>query len=189
MLPKDFEKHEELVSQYTMSYLKKDKDKVKIRILSDFIQGKSVWGKKDDRPFPFRFRIGHNVPVSCIGVNKEGEPNRVQTFIAAVVYNYTTKQVEVFETTKRTIIDAIYDMEQDEDWGDSKGYDMTIARSGEGFSDTKYSLLPSNKAPFALRVAWKSVNLEALYDGGNPFEGTAVVSDGLSQEISDDIPF
>lgn len=166
-LPQGF-KQETAIGKYTLNNLRSG-SKVKIRILSDFIDGKSVWGDVDGKRTPTRRRAGEAIPVGAIGVNRfTGKPESIKQFIAAVVYNYVTEQVEVFETDKSTIIEQIVGIENDEDWGDTKEYDLSIGKTGEDM-ETKYTVLPSNKNKFTLNVFWKHVNLNALFTNDDPF--------------------
>lgn len=183
-IPKEYEPTEQK-SKYTMNSLKKDGDKVKIRIMSDFILGKFVWGTKDDKPFPYRVRPNEQIQSGWIGTDKNGKPNMIKQFLAAVVYNYTNNQTEIFDISKITVIDKLQELEDDEDWGDLKGYDLTLSRSGEGF-DTTYSVIPSNKKKYDGKAIDK-VNLELLFSGEDPFSTDEVV---VPEESSDvEIPF
>ena len=62
-------------------------------------------------------------------------------------------------------------------WGDPKGYDITVTRTGEGY-DTEYSTMPNPHSTVEQSVldeyAKKTIKLEALYEGGNPFEAQTV---------------
>jgi hypothetical protein len=62
-----------------------------------------------------------------------------------------------------------------EDWGDPRDYNITITRKGEKL-DTEYTVVPSPKTevPAELKRMYgeKNIDLEALYDGGNPFDVT-----------------
>lgn len=172
MLPTNYQKEEQvdLPSQYTMSHLKEDPSKVKVRLLTQLIQGKEVFGEKDGKPFPYRFRVGEKVPVTCIGNNRfTGEANKVKGFLAAIVWNYTTSQVEILCAVNNDIKDSLIELENDADWGDSMGYDLTIGRKGQK-TETRYSVTPSNKMVFDRPVDITGVSLEALYTGENPFK-------------------
>lgn len=178
--------------RYTLSGLKTG-EKVKVRVLTEWIDGKSVWsGMTDEKPTPFRVRAGESIPASKIGINRlDGTPNRIKQFIAAVVWNYKTEQVEIFETDKSTIIEAIVELEQSEDWGDVQKYDLTISKNGTG-TDTKYTVIPSGMGAFKGKADYKSVNLEALYDGSDPFNSEAQPKAEFSAEaveVADSIPF
>lgn len=175
MLPKTYQREEapkkDLPSQYTMSHLKKDKDKVKFRCLTDFIEGREVFGLKDGKDYPYRVTAGTSMPVEYIGVNKfNGYSNIPHQFIAAIVWSYTNSQVEIFLTTREDIKDAIEAMEKDEDWKDCKDFDVSITRKGTG-TDTAYQTLPSNKNPYVGDKNIQGIDLNELFViGGNPFK-------------------
>lgn len=189
--PKSFKPEQGNGGRYTLSSLKSG-EKVKVRVLSDFITGKSVWSDLENgKRAPFRVRDNEPIPTGKIGINPmNGNPERIKQFVAAVVWNYGTQQVEILETDKSTIIDALYDLEQSEDWGDMKGYDITIAKSGTG-TDTKYSVLPSGQGAFKGKADFKSVKLESLYEGSDPFNADQPVQKKPTEaeEIADSIPF
>ena len=58
--------------------------------------------------------------------------------------------------------------------GDPREYDLTINRKGQKL-DTEYTVQPSpaKKLSAEIQAAFeaKPINLEALFDGANPFEG------------------
>lgn len=183
-------------SKYTMTGLQSG-ETVKIRVLSDFIAGRKVWSDdQEGRRKPNRFRDDQNIPVSAIGVDKYGNPERIRQFIAAKVWNYETKQVEVFETDKASIINQIFNYENDSDYGDSQSYDLKISKSGQGM-DTEYSVIPAPPKPVekAILVASRAeqVNLQALFDGKDPFNSTehSEEESGVmtSDEVANDVPF
>ena len=200
MLPKDYKKEDRLSdypSQFTMAHLKEDPSTVKLRVLTDFITGKEVFGEKDGKPFPYRFRVGEKIPVGCIGSNRfTGEPNTVKGFLAAIVWNYTTNQVEILSVVNNDIKDAIFDLEHDGDWGDCKNYDLTIKRTGQKV-ETRYKLTPSNLKKFEKQVDISGIDMEALYGGENPFENykrpksdeDSFLSSLEVESINDNIPF
>jgi hypothetical protein len=183
-LPQNFIPEQSGTNKYTLSGLKSG-EKVKVRVLSDFITGKSVWGDKDGKRIITRRKIGEPIPTGLIGWNQmTGKPERIKQFVAAIVWNYSTEQVEILETDKATIIGQIFDIEANEDWGDSKGFDLTISRSGEGM-ETKYSILPSNQKAFKCPEDWSGVNLNALFDGTDPFASNEDV-EYSSDEVADE---
>jgi hypothetical protein len=68
-----------------------------------------------------------------------------------------------------------------EEWGDPLGYSITVNRKGENL-ETEYSavLSPAKETPDDILQKFKEkpMNLEALFTGGNPFEG----ADGVQGE-------
>ncbi len=60
-------------------------------------------------------------------------------------------------------------------WGDPRGYDVTVNRKGSKL-DTEYTVQPSPHKELSaeIKAAYeaKSINLDALFDGANPFGET-----------------
>lgn len=199
MLPMNFEPDKGSGGKYVLNKLESG-GKIKIRMLSDFITGRCVWGDgPDGKRAVYRVKPGEPIPASKIGVSKfSGKPERIKQFIAAIAYNYESKQVEIFECDKAKLVSQIFALEASEDWGDSREYDITLSKTGTG-TDTTYSALPSNKAPMKEKVDFSKVNLEALYtpNGGDPFNPIDVeekVEDQIvdseeSDEVASDVPF
>lgn len=181
-------------SRYTMSNLSSG-ETVKIRVMSDYITGKIVWsGHTQEEKKPFRVPEGVAIPTAKIGTNlRSGKPENIRQFVAAICWNYGTERLEIFETDKSTIIGQIFKFEQDEDYGDSKGYDLKISKSGQGM-ETEYSVVPSppSKAKPEIVEALKSepINLEALYTGDDPFNGeNSDSAEHDSEDVASDVPF
>lgn len=106
-------------------------------------------------------------------INKfTNKPEIAQEFWAMKVYNYNTKQVELFETTKTPIKTAILALARDPDYGSPKNYDIKIKKTWVD-KDTKYSVLPAPAKPLDIEIEVLCddtyVNLEALYTGWNVF--------------------
>ena len=171
-LPKGYKQEAKPVGRYTMNSV--DDDPTKIRMVTDFITGLSVWGDDDEGNRKCtRVKNGERMPVAAIGINKfSGQPERVKDFIAAVCWNYRTEQFEIFETDKSSVIEQIIDAEMTEEYGDCKGYDMKIIRKGEG-KDTRYTVtpLPPKKldSDIADNFLKEKIDLKALYRGDDPF--------------------
>lgn len=171
-------------SNYTLANLESGSS-VKVRVMSDFITGNSVWGEnKEGKRVCTRVRQGENLPAAAIGTNKfTGDPERIKQFVAAVAYNYDTKQLEILETDKATIIEQLYALESTEEYGDLKGYDIKISKNGVK-TETTYSViaLPPKLPTDELINKFKDsdINLEKLYSGENPF---------TEEDVSDQVPF
>ena len=131
---------------------------------------------------------------------EEGE--RVSHFWAMPVFNYEEKRVQVLEITQKGIQKDITALARNAKWGSPLEYDITVRRTGEKLK-TEYSTLsdPKEKLSKDILDAFQTVkdagfNIEALFDGGDPYTGLAVVSEqkqtGITadEEINiDDIPF
>lgn len=191
MLPTNFEneKKNDQPSQYTMTQFKnKSPHEIKFRVLTPWISGKQVFGEKNGKPFPYRFRVGESIPVSCIGENQDGEPNDVKGFLAAIVWNYDTKQIEIFCDEHTSIKDAIVELENDPDWGDVQQYDLKVGKTGKGM-ETRYKVTPSGMKPFVPREDFSMIELDALFTGENPFKNykrpTPVTAPVVSDPVDD----
>lgn len=183
--PKDFEPKAGGASLYTLSNLESG-ETLKLRIMSDFIVGNSVWGEDDEgNRRPNKFRIGVTIPTSVIGISKFNDlPESIKQFVAAVVWNYETERLEILETDKATIIEQLFTLEKTEEYGDIRGYDIKLSKEGQKM-DTKYTVVPlPPKDPEKLVLeAYNAldVNLEALFDGADPFAGAT------AEDIADDV--
>ena len=133
------------------------------RVLSSAIVGYEYW-TTESKP------IRSKVPFTEMpDIKKDSKPKH---FWAFIVWNYATKNVEILEITQSTIMSAITNLVADSDWGSPKEYDIKVSRSGEGI-ETEYSVSPKpHKAvdgDIQMAYADKKINLEALYEGANPF--------------------
>ncbi len=178
---------------YILSNLKSG-ETVKFRIMSEFITGQSVWGNdKDGKRVCTRVRPNEVMPVSAIGTNNfTGDPERVKQFIAAIAWNYETKQLEIFETDKATIIEPMFELEMTEEYGDLRGYDVKIAKNGVK-TDTTYSViaLPPKKVSKEILEAYNEskIDLNKLYSNENPFQSEEVDTEAVAEDVAKDAPF
>ncbi|MBT7339196.1 MAG: hypothetical protein HN802_05860, partial [Candidatus Jacksonbacteria bacterium] len=78
----------------------------------------------------------------------------------------------IYEVTQATIQQAIMALVKNEKWGDPKGYDISITKTGADL-ETKYAVMPNPHTELSSEIAKayedKKINLEALYTGENPF--------------------
>lgn len=143
----------------------------RIRILSDAIVGWEYWVKDGDKNKPIRVKEElHEIPEEAVP-DKFG--NYIRHFWAFVVWNYGENKLQVMEITQKSIQDAIMNYEMDADWGDVKQYDFKITRTKEN-DKVKYVTSPAPKTELSMEIATayaaRQINLEILFDGGNPFE-------------------
>lgn len=169
MLPTTFKKPEKTKDDYTQL----QDGENRLRVLTDFISGQKYWVGEGETRKPVRVHDGDQIPVKDLGTDKWGNPERVRAFIAAVVWNYTTKRIEVFETDKISILSDIFDLETDVDWGDVSKYDIKIRKSGEG-KETRYKVDPAPAKPLDITIkeAFKAkvIDLNKLFEGGEPMD-------------------
>ena len=136
------------------------------RILSSAIVGYQYF-TKDNKPVrqkePF-----DEAPLDI----KEG--GKIKPFWAFIVWNYQFKRVQILELTQKSIMTYIKKALVDNvKWGDPKMYDITVNKTGEGL-DTEYTVAgepPLSEPSEEIKIAFtnKYINLEALYEGADPF--------------------
>lgn len=145
----------------------------RFRVLGPAIVGNVFWHTDDQGGRkPIRRRPHEKIESHELGMDKEGRPEKVKHFWAMPVWNYNAKAVQILEVTQSTVREAITALYQSEDWGDPTGYDIIVKKSGSGL-DTEYSVIPgkpgSIPADIANEFARVSPNLDALFEGGDPF--------------------
>jgi len=152
-------------------YLKLNLGENKMRIMCDPIDGVGYW-TPDKKPVRVKWEDRETIDVNAPGADKR------KPFWLLPVWNYQSGSMQLFEITQKTIQKRLTELNKDEDWGDLKGYDISIIKTGEGM-DTEYSVTPKPKKelPEEAIKAWEQVeptlNLEAIFDGGDPFGAPA----------------
>jgi len=148
------------------AYFKPQEAQTRIRILSSPITGYIDWDKSGAKPTPVRTKE-LKAPIW------EDTPKH---FRALAIYNYDAKAVQVWEITQASVRNAIMAL-VDGERGDPKEYDIKVWKKGK-LMDTEYFVqtTPDGKKELSEEVM-KIVNetpcnLEALYDGADPFEAT-----------------
>lgn len=143
-------------------YMKLKEGDNKIRVLSSAIVGYENWHDKK----PHRWRINGKPPADIQFEDKN------KLFWAFIVFNYEQGAVQILEITQAQIRKQLESLVNDKDWGNPKEYDISIKRSGTGM-DTSYSVLPKSHSKLTKEIQeavdGAEINLEALFDGGDPF--------------------
>ena len=160
---------EQEVEQGISRYTKITKDGIRIRLLGKPLTGHSVWIQEEDKSKPVRT----NGDASALPPDKDGNPP--SQFWAFKVYNFTTKQVEVFETTLKTVMGRLKSLDEDEEYGgDVSKLNLRVKKTGSG-RDTKYEVdaLPDSTFPeeviHVCRDECKKIDLQKLLKGESPF--------------------
>lgn len=159
-LPQDYE-----APQTGGNYMKFEKGDNKFRILCKPILGWLDW--KDKKPLRFRMNEKPEKPID------PAKP--VKHFWAMVVFDERDQKIKILEITQASIQKAITDLAKSSDWGSPLEYGLTIVKKGED-KNTEYSVIPSppkalSDAVNTLYQSFKYINLDALYEGGDPFAG------------------
>lgn len=144
-------------------------DTVRLRILSEALTGYVYW-TNENKPVRASDRFAATPNI------REGDKQK--HFWAVKVFNYNTKQIEIWEITQVSIRDLLWSYLKDEDYGDLRNFDLKISRSGKAL-DTKYTVIAGAVKAADAAILTESeahpVDLTALYRSKNPF-GKAAVS-------------
>jgi len=149
------------------AYTKLSQGENRIRIISNSIIGWEAWTHENK---PIRVRPDQKILLD----SRSDLKDKPRHFWAFLIWNYKNQQIEIFEITQKTIQDGILALYHSSDWGDPKGYDITITKQGEGM-DTTYNTQGAPKSQFEPEKVKKTFhdkpcNIEELYNGNDPFD-------------------
>lgn len=153
--------------------------KNQFRPIGTAIIGLEGWASHGDKRSPVRRRIdaeGHASPPFAPGEVDANE--KIKEFMAFPVIDRADGAIKIAQFTQSSIKGSIASMAGSEDWGDpsdaNTGYDIIIERKGSGM-ETEYSVMPAKArglTPAERKlIAETPLNLPALYDNGDPFDG------------------
>jgi hypothetical protein len=134
------------------------------RVLSSAVTGFEYW-TKDDQPVRVKTEP---VTLPADIQYKDGKPTKPKYFWAFVVWNYRAEKKQILNVTQAGIQNDIRALVENKKWGDPKGYDITVNRSGKGF-DTEYQVVPNPHSTLTVDPTVDHINLEALFTGNDPF--------------------
>lgn len=153
-------------------YTKFEEGANKVRIMSEVVTGWEWWvadGK--DKKKPVRVETQEEIPQDLRVDSKDAPRN----FWAMVVYNYDLKDLQIMQITQKSIMNALMDLENNEDWGDIREFDVTITKkkTGSDAMNVEYSTTPSPKKEMDEGIVKyyedMDINLKALFDGTDPW--------------------
>ncbi len=160
----DFFPTEDYKVPETSNYMKFIEGENPFRVLSSAIVGYEYF-TKDNKPIRSKETF-ESIPDD---MKKDGT---IKHFWAFVVYNYAAKRIQILELTQKGIMKTMQAYIKNPKWGNPREYDFIISRTGSGL-DTEYatSVNPKEKLSEDISTVAENikVNLEALYDGGDPF--------------------
>ena len=142
------------------------------RVLSSAIVGYVYWNNEKK---PVRSRNPYNKIPADIQFDEDGG-FKISHFWAFVVWNYGEQKIQILEVTQKKVMKAMKALVDNAKWGDPKGYDICVNRTGTGY-DTDYVVQGIPHSPLEDKIAKlyaeTSINLEALFDGEDPFMTTS----------------
>lgn len=155
-------------------YLKFQDGDNKFRVLGSAIVGYELWiNRKPVRKLTAKDFTREDLERADL--DQDGNPSRPRHFWAFPVIDYADTSVKILEVTQKTIQDGIQSLVSDEDWGDPKNYDIVVKRQTVD-KKTSYNVIakPAKALNQDQVSAWEQVkqdgfNLEALFDGADPF--------------------
>lgn len=163
-------------------YMKLEEGQNTFRVLSEAITGWEYWTEEDGNRKPMRVRDFDELPEKVRTATDKQE--QAKHFWAFAVYNTTTKEIQVFEVTQRSIMKMLGALINDEEnWGDPKKYNITITKKKTGSNpfDVEYSVMPLPPKPLDPGIVKlyedMQVKLEALFAGKDPFAADAEAED------------
>jgi hypothetical protein len=189
MLPKDYE-----IPQGGGNYMRLQRGDNRFYVMSEAIVGYQYWNK-DNRPVRQREKFTE-IPQDI--QYRDGKPTDIKHFWAFVVWNYGDSALQILEITQSSIQREMK-IKIDNRRGDVSKYDFIITKTGEGLG-TEYSVDLVDHEPIEaegnLKVLAQGINLEALFEGGDPFSSkgqpvnrVAVTPDPMPEIDVSDIPF
>ena len=134
------------------------------RVLSSAITGYEYFNV-DNKPVRSKEPFD-DVPFD---MKKDGE---IKHFWAFVVYNFKAKRIQILEVTQKGIMKKMQAYIKNPQWGNPRGYDLTVTRSGSGLL-TEYEVIANPHKPLDAGIINQydamKINLNALYTGADPF--------------------
>lgn len=152
----------------TSSYMKFTEGDNKFRVLSSAIVGWQYWNTQNK---PVRRQENWDSVPDDIKIEKDGGV-KINHFWAFIVYNYRAKKVQILEITQKGIMKYIKGLVKNPKWGNPKGYDIVINKTGSGF-DTEYTYIADPHAPVEKHIEEQfgrmKIDLNLLFVGSDPF--------------------
>lgn len=167
----DFFPDEDYEIPESSNYMQFKEGDNKFRVLSNAIVGYEYWNLKDE---VVRQKEEFSPAPTDIKPNKDGKAGKVAHFWAFVVWNYDAKKVQILEVKQKGLMKYMQGLMKNPEWGSVKGYSISVNKTGSGFS-TEYTFVANPHSPLDadIKASYEAmkINLDALYDGKDPFEG------------------
>ena len=147
------------------NYMKFQSGENVFRVLASAVTGYEYWNT--DKKC-IRSKKMWDITPNDVGRDDKGKIKPIKHFWVFPVWNYNAEKVQILEVTQKSIMSSMKAYVNNEKWGDPKGYDFTVTKTGSGL-DTEYVVIanPHSEAP-AVNF---NINLEALFEGNDPFGG------------------
>jgi hypothetical protein len=187
--PKDADKLKE------SPYMKFQEGDNLFRILNDPINGYVYWQDAEGRIVPRSQKAGPNskpVRVRTFDDLSNEAKGGAKPFAAMIVWNYTLSKIQILEVTQVGIMATMDNYANNKKWGDVTGYNFIVNRlkTGPLDMDVEYTTTVEPKEDLTTEILEayeaKKINIEALYEGGDPFKAPEVSLDDIKFDINSD---
>ena len=156
---------------------------VRGRFTGEFVSGFEGWDT-DNKPHraPTMAELLQKMKEAGAELRVEDDQRNPKQFWASEFVNVSDDMVQAISFTQVSIFKALDALDNDPEWGDLNGYDVTIKYLKDKSGKVSYSVSPCKPTKLsakldgeltALRDKW--VGLEALYHNGDPFADYASV--------------
>src|SRR3990172_8796232 len=176
----------------TSRYMRLQMGRNVFRVLSPAIVGREYWktGEEGSRK-PVRVHLDVKIPIDDLEENPQtGDLDMPKVFWAFPVWNYADGRVQILHLTQKTIRLAMKLYTENPKWGDQTTYDFVVERMIEG-GKTSYQVTVEPKSPIPQEALDEFehlyINLNALYDGSDPFKPVEDQQDDESQKLADEV--
>jgi len=175
-------------------YMRFEEGRNKFRILAGFdaenkkaIMGTEYWVTVEGRRKPRRLRINETVSIVELEIDdRTGDLEQPKHFWAMPVYNHQERKIQILEITQSTIKRGIKNIVSDEDWGNPRDYDLVVTKNKIG-EKIEYSVNATPHKPLDEAILKEfeemSLNLEALFEGKDPFAPEKIDIEQVDAEI------
>jgi hypothetical protein len=167
------------------NYLKLIEGTIRFRTVSQPIYGYLYWTENKK---PVRLKQYPKEKPADVRIEKDGSYN-IKHFWAFAVLDRDDSRVKIFEITQNGVKRDIEALLQDADWGEPTGYDIKITGEGKGL-ERRYTVNPVPHKTLTAEekslVARTEVNLEALFQAGDPFNSAKIAP---VEDAKIDVPF
>lgn len=147
----------------------------KFRILSTPVMGWCYWVDDGDKRKPVRVKDFKDIPENFRA--PADDKDKAYYFWSVFVWNYTDDRAQIMEIKQSTVRAELQMLDSDPDIGDVREYDIKLIKSGQK-KDSKYKVNALQKEKFETKDKnIPEVNLEALFDGKDPFDTGATTKE------------
>lgn len=158
---------DEIQTESVSRYTKLGKGRTTLRMIGEPLFYYETWLDEDGGGrTPKRFALDEEIPMDECG------PDGVKQVMSIKAYNYSTKSIQIWSISQKTILKAIKAYSDNPKYGDPTGYDINIEKTGEG-KQTRYNVIADPKEDLSDEVKKASdaveVELDLLLLNENPF--------------------